>query len=828
MTAAVRLRVGAELRARWLAWLGVAVVVGIGGGVVLIASTAAHRSERAYPRFSESQHAADTLVVGRSAFLFVGNVDTTEVAHLPAVSQSARASVVLLFAGRTDTGRSLGPADVFPIVAPDRELGSEMERWRILEGRRARPGAVDEVTVSFLAAERLGLHVGSRLRIRFVEADQFVPVAVALLGGFEQRLRADTVPQPVIDELAKGPTVDFHVVGVEASPAEFPPLGDNIAPPIHLTPAFAARYRGELVESPLLYVRLRRGAEGLTSFASDVERLGAGAQTSLAFRRPVLTDAVQRATRIEAWAARAMAALVGVALVAVIAQFLSRLGGRDLRDREALRSVGMTGGQILATAAVRALVIGVTGAALAVAMAWGLSALTPVGLARKADLHTGMRFDGPIFGLGAVGLVLVCVLVGVVGSAWSARRADTARRVRPSARPSRLTRAVEAMNLPPTVAMGARFAFAPPTASRSVPLRSAAAGLGVAVAIVAGTATFVTNLNRLLDTPARYGWTWDVEAGAPGLPGLIAEPLVAALRKDDSIGEFAGGTVSELFLRSPGGGIVRSDVLALRQHQGTVAPTMLEGRVPSGTDEIVLGTNTLDSLGLRVGDRVVARVGERRARMTIVGRAIVPGLGEAGGSGSRAYLPFAGFRRLLPGAEENVFLIRFAPGVDHERAFAEVKAALDPVPTLQAVRPSNLSPLARIRSLPALLVGLLAVIALVTLIGTLASSIRRRRREIGLLRAMGLRRRQVTASLLWEATGIVAAAVVIGGPIGAAIGRAAWAAFADAGGLATDAIWPSPRMLLGVVALFLVADIVVLVAARSAGRDPPAVALRTE
>ena len=359
-------------------------------------------------------------------------------------------------------------------------------------------------------------------------------------------------------------------------------------------------------------------------------------------------------------------------------------------------------------------------------------------------------------------------------------------------------------------------------------MRSAAAGLGVAVAIVAGTATFVTNLNRLLDTPARYGWTWDVEAGAPGLPGLIAEPLVAALRKDDSIGEFAGGTVSELFLRSPGGGIVRSDVLALRQHQGTVAPTMLEGRVPSGTDEIVLGTNTLDSLGLRVGDRVVARVGERRARMTIVGRAIVPGLGEAGGSGSRAYLPFAGFRRLLPGAEENVFLIRFAPGVDHGRAFAEVKAALDPVPTLQAVRPSNLSPLARIRSLPALLVGLLAVIALVTLIGTLASSIRRRRREIGLLRAMGLRRRQVTASLLWEATGIVAAAVVIGGPIGAAIGRAAWAAFADAGGLATDAIWPSPRMLLGVVALFLVADIVVLVAARSAGRDPPAVALRTE
>ena len=376
--------------------------------------------------------------------------------------------------------------------------------------------------------------------------------------------------------------------------------------------------------------------------------------------------------------------------------------------------------------------------------------------------------------------------------------------------------------------MGARFAVAPPTASRNVPLRSAATGLGVAVAIVVATATFVTNLNRLLDTPARYGWTWDVEAGAPGLPGLIADPLVAALRQHDDVGEFAGGTVSQLFLQAEGAAVVRSDVLALRQYQGTVAPTMLEGRLPKGTDEIVLGTRTLDALGLQVGDRVVVRVGERRATMTIVGRGIVPGLGEAGGSGTRAYLPFAGFRRLLPGAEENVFLIRFARGVDHERAYAQVKAALDPVPTIRAVRPTNLSSLARIRSLPALLVGLLGVTALVTLIGTLASSIRRRRREIGLLRAIGLRRRQVTASLLWEATSIIAAAVVVGGPLGAAIGRVTWAAFAAASGLATDAIWPAPRLLLGVLALFLVADVVVLLAARSVGRDHPAVALRSE
>ena len=60
-----------------------------------------------------------------------------------------------------------------------------------------------------------------------------------------------------IDELADGPDVTFRIVGVEASPAEFPPVGPDLAPPMRLTPAFSERYGDELVVSPLLYVGLR-------------------------------------------------------------------------------------------------------------------------------------------------------------------------------------------------------------------------------------------------------------------------------------------------------------------------------------------------------------------------------------------------------------------------------------------------------------------------------------------------------------------------------------------------------------------------------------------
>ena len=171
--AAVLARLRAELRRRWAAWLGVALVAGLGGGVVLGLLAGADRTTKAYPEFVDAMSAADVLVGGNSPFVlrvgrFAGAVDLDDIAALPQVKNDARASVSLLFTGSTGAGRRVGPVDLLPVIPDNEELGSSIERWSIVDGTRADPARADEATASFVLAERLHLEVGSTLRLKFV------------------------------------------------------------------------------------------------------------------------------------------------------------------------------------------------------------------------------------------------------------------------------------------------------------------------------------------------------------------------------------------------------------------------------------------------------------------------------------------------------------------------------------------------------------------------------------------------------------------------------------------------------------------------------------
>src|SRR5579859_545137 len=65
----VPLRLRAELRQQWRAWLALAVLLGIVGGIALAAAAGARRTDTAYPRLLRQSHAADLLVSpARSGF----------------------------------------------------------------------------------------------------------------------------------------------------------------------------------------------------------------------------------------------------------------------------------------------------------------------------------------------------------------------------------------------------------------------------------------------------------------------------------------------------------------------------------------------------------------------------------------------------------------------------------------------------------------------------------------------------------------------------------------------------------------------------------------
>jgi ABC-type lipoprotein release transport system permease subunit len=110
----------------------------------------------------------------------------------------------------------------------------------------------------------------------------------------------------------------------------------------------------------------------------------------------------------------------------------------------------------------------------------------------------------------------------------------------------------------------------------------------------------------------------------------------------------------------------------------------------------------------------------------------------------------------------------------------------------------------------------------------LLTSARRRGRDIAILRAIGFRRRQVRASIAWQATALALVGLVIGVPIGVLLGRAVWTTIAEALGVGPDTSTPLLAMAAIGVATLLVVNVIALVAARRPARVSPADVLAAE
>ncbi len=79
---------------------------------------------------------------------------------------------------------------------------------------------------------------------------------------------------------------------------------------------------------------------------------------------------------------------------------------------------------------------------------------------------------------------------------------------------------------------------------------------------------------------------------------------------------------------------------------------------------------------------------------------------------------------------------------------------------------------------PTLLAAALAAGAVIALGLTLAASVRRRRRDLALLKTLGFTQRQLAAALAWQASVAAVVGVVVGVPVGIALGRWLWDLFA--------------------------------------------------
>ena len=135
-------------------------------------------------------------------------------------------------------------------------------------------------------------------------------------------------------------------------------------------------------------------------------------------------------------------------------------------------------------------------------------------------------------------------------------------------------------------------------------------------------------------------------------------------------------------------------------------------------------------------------------------------------------------RALLSGPASGGLLVSVVPGRRGQEAVNYYLAAYQSI-TAPPVTPTSLVNFGEAVNFPLIFGGILALSGAATLVHLLVVSVSRRRREIGLLKALGFVNTQVVATVAWQATAIALVGVVVGVPLGTVLGRWVWDTFAN-------------------------------------------------
>ncbi|MGD0241092.1 MAG: ABC transporter permease [Streptosporangiaceae bacterium] len=314
-----------------------------------------------------------------------------------------------------------------------------------------------------------------------------------------------------------------------------------------------------------------------------------------------------------------------------------------------------------------------------------------------------------------------------------------------------------------------------------------AAALMIGLALVSAMATFGASLSRsatasadqairadLIVTPSGTGRLSATAASAVSrVPGVTTTTAFYAGRFE------AGDTLTTLTAVSTAH---LADTVILRMTAGTAA-ALARG-------ELLIDSTTATSQHLAVGDTI-------RARFTLAGRTVlrVGGIYQANAL-IGSYLVSAAFflAHYTPRPPAGLLLRTDSPSADRA-----VTQALAPYPNLQVqtraqFEQTQVASVNQLLGLVYALLGLAVVIALVGIVNTLMLSVFERTREIGLLRAVGMRRRQVRTMVRSEAVILALFGAIVGIVIGTALGLALVASLRQQG--ITETVVPVSSLVI--------------------------------
>jgi hypothetical protein len=758
-------RLRATLRRDWAGYLAVVVVIGLLGGTAMASVAAARRTQSAFPRILAASNPSD-LDVDTGSYTPRA---VREAAKLPGV-RSAESYVALLGLRALPSGfaNAFDPFnEATEVVGSLDGLYFDQDRFIVTAGRRADPRRAGEIMVNEQTAHRFGLRVGQRFSENLYSQSQYSDP------------NADPMKVKPVDRLR------LTITGIGVFTDEV--VQDDVDRNYRLlaTPALTRRELHCCVDYIWTGLKLARGAAGVEAVQQEIR-----GRTNYAIFRvtSVVEDQGDRAARPESVAAGTFGLIAALATLVLAGQAIRRriLAGRAARD--VMRSLGATPPALMADACLGVLSAIAAGVVLALVVAVAVSPVAPLGQLHRFDPDSGMSFDWTVLGGGAALFVLglAAVTAALAYGDVSARR----RRLEPVGRRSAVTAAGERLGLPPAGTVGVGFAFEPAPGGYSRPARPGITGTVIALVILLASLIFGASLSSLVSHPALYGWTWDLEllsgSGYGNIPLKNAGPM---LDHDPDVAAWTGAYFYTLDIN-------HHSVPAIATIGSRVSPPILSGHAVAGPRQIVLGPETMASIGAHVNGTVHIISGKKSVPMLVAGTATMPAIGVGHGShpslGGGAVLPAGALPPSLldrntgrPGP--NTILVRFRPGTDHAAAVRRIEQIghrLDHLPASEGVQvlpvqhPAEIVNYRTMGTAPLVLAGTLAGGAVVALALSLAASTRRRSRELALLKTLGFVRGQVVAAVIWQSAVTVVIGSVIGIPLGIVAGRLLWIRFA--------------------------------------------------
>jgi ABC-type lipoprotein release transport system permease subunit len=794
------------------------------GGIVLATAAGARRTSSAYDRLLDVVNPPELLVSPS------GEPGSDQSPFYAAVAGTPGVRRIRLFAGVPLVPEAGTPSErlaqaltgIGVLAATDGTPGSEIGRPRMVAGRLPNAARADEILVSKRFAVAGDLHVGD-----YIDA--------VLLTKAEPNDVA-----PLVATAEQGHPIRLTVTGIGVLYDEVVPFSDlNQSGSIMATPPLAALVDRAKWNFEGAYVDAEPGTDldALTTTIEGIgeqEDLGEGGSAFVSDEASAASQ-VSDAMQPLAVALGVAALVVGLVVLVVVGQAVSRSSRETPGDVRALRAIGSRPSDRLRFALAWAAVVGVCGAVGAVVVAVALSGRFPVGVARVAEPDPGFHVDGRILAVGAVLIVILTVASALPGALFESRQRAS------QPRASRLAGAAAASGLSPAAVQGVRFAVLRGR-YEAIPTRSTLLAVTAAVTAVFATIAFANSLDALVDTPSRYGQGWDRMVDAQFGPAPVRRVIdrFATSSKVQGIGVGNYGDINVNGLPVP--------AFDLRAVHGDVSVSILEGRPSTAPDEVVLGSETIDRLGVRVGDLVDVDVGNGARPMLLTGRGVFPRMGQGSfsttGLGIGAQLAggtlpsFDEFDTVPPDYELDgrrynfvaIDLVGSPSALDGELTELEAAAVADGA--LALVRheqpPGKIRDLDRVRVVPSAMAGVLALVALAALSHVLLTSVRERRRELALLGTLGFSRRQLRATVSWHASTIALAALAVGAPLGIALGRSVWRWFAHTLDVSAPPETPWLWVIVTVVATVILANLVAAIPGRSAARTRPAMVLRDE